>query len=109
MRGKVPLVVLIFLRTVPEAARLLGDMYTPKGTKCSCYYFLGSFSLSQQKAKGYFWSITNDFLKEGKVEEGWRGSVSVNTKIKPPVEDPRMSQKKTFFHEPNEGKVAFQR
>ena len=43
---KVPLDVLIFLRTVPEAARLLGDIYIPKGTICFCYYFLGSFSLS---------------------------------------------------------------
>ena len=43
---KVPRDVLIFLRIVPEAARLLGDIYIPKGTICSCYYFLGPFSLS---------------------------------------------------------------
>lgn len=50
-RGKVPFVVPIFLRTVPETAQFLGDMHIPKGIKCCCYYFLGSFSLSSRKKK----------------------------------------------------------
>lgn len=40
-------------------------------------------------------------------KERLEGSVSVNTKVNHPEEDPRLRHKKTFFYEPNEGKVTF--
>lgn len=98
---------MIFLRTVPETAQFLGDMYVPKSIKHCYYYFLESFSLSSRKIKEYLWSITNDFLKEGKVEEGGRAlfqSTQKSTALRR-IQD--WVRRKPFFHELNEGKVTF--
>lgn len=66
----------------------------PKGIKLCYHYFPGSSPVERKRTPLEYYKR----FPQGRT--GWwrsEGSISVNTKIKHPEEDPRLSHKKSFF------------